>query len=246
MYVDKAMEMATLMMQLAELEVPLPDDLVRAGEQLLRIPTLRPQPSLPAKVIGLTDDEMRVALRDLGIGLALAGEAVTSGSLAEARLGEALAGELAAELRPRADEIIEHLRPRFDQAAQAMHAATELGLHPRISNADILRSDDVVRMRDAFAEVLKLAGELDHIALARIQLSTAAGVPPDRPARSMFDSGQPPSVLDVAGTMFRDDGQLWFVDREDGWQRWLRLSMDSAASLLTIDETMSALELVRA
>ncbi|MDE0778206.1 MAG: hypothetical protein OSB43_18145 [Nocardioides sp.] len=223
-------EVRDLLARLAALEVDLPEELTAAGSQLQRIHHLAPRTVLPSTLIGLDDDAVVAVVRDLAVATAM--KTLSSGVVND--VAGVLAADIADGIRDQADEILDQLRPRFDNEAAKAHAAAELGLQPSTTAMDILRSDNVEALRDAWAALPSAARTLDALAEARMKLSTAAGAAPTT-TRSSLNAIAP--VRDVANYAFHASARPWTVKGEDAWQRWLRLCTGTPARLLTIEES---------
>lgn len=228
-----------LVAQLEAAKVELPEDLVHSCDQFrrLRAGELALRPTTPVDLIGLSDDELRGVFRDAVV------TATARNTDAGRHLLQALAVAIADAIRDQADAILEQLRPDFDDAAAVMHEAASLGLRPGTAETEILKADNVVELRDAWAQVPAAARTLEQIAQLRMALSTTAGAPPAASefpgqVRNSADAMVPrPVVAEWAARMFRIDGQGWQVDGEEAWQRWLRLSETSPVQLLPTTES---------
>lgn len=224
--------------KLERLDVALPEGVPAAAHQLLRVPSLLPdaQSLLDRSFIGLSDADLTQTLVDVGVAVAFAGSA-GPGATAQVLVGKAMAEALADAIVEEADAILDQLRPTFDEAGEAVHNATKLGINPLTTDRDIVKADDIEAMRDAWTALPQLTRTLDEISAARIMLTQIAGVPPT--PRLSFN-GRSGEVN--AGAMFRDDAPSWRHPTETTWQMWLRLCAAKPVSLLGTREAVKAAE----
>jgi hypothetical protein len=233
---------AQLVLELHNLKIALPEKVLGGARRLQRLhhdgpggagPTVRPG------LLNLDDDGLVVAFRDLALTYAIRGESESSGPAARARsmLADAMAEELAVELRQRADEIIAVLRPTFEEAADVVHDATRAGMHEHTTDRDIVKADDVPAMAAAWRSIPDAVDALERIAAVRMDLTEVAGVPPELVGTQWTPA---PTALQVAGSMFRPDSPRFRVEYEQPWQRWVRLSTGEPVRLLTVAESTAA------
>ena len=146
-----------------------------------------------------------------------------------------MAVQLADAICELGDEIIDHLRPDFDTAGKAVHAAVQLGITPDFTDRDVIKSDDIVAVRDAWTAMPALARKLDEIAGLRILLTQVAGV---APAPVVYATGGPSEM--VTGAMFHDDAPRWRAMGEHPVRLWLRLCARKPVRLLSTAEAAAA------
>lgn len=225
---------------LSGLGVQLPAALVSAADQLSnlnrRLKPLAGDVTIP-DVTGYSDDQLVEVIREIGVSYALLGPGGPCPlDRAEHAVMTALEARLADSLAELGDEIIDQLRPAFDEAAAAVHRGTKLGIHPGTTDRDVVKSDNLVELTDAWTALPGLVRTLDAIAEARIQLSEATGLAP----ALEHSWSRVVSHRDAAGAMFREDAPTWDVDFEHTWHRWVRLCASGTVRLLSVEETAAA------
>lgn len=229
-----------LIEQLQGLGVELPGEVLAGWDQLRRVEDLRPKPVVQ-RVLGLSDEQVTATIRSVGLAHALTpSDANGPGSHALREVRQAFFDELTEAIVDEADELLSQLRPNFDAAGEMVHEATQLGIGPSTTDRDIVTADDIEAMRDAWTALPGLVSTLDRIAAVRILMSQSTGLAPT-PADPQ-GWGQA-SHFDMApGAMFRSDAPPWRQEREQTWQTWLRLCTPEPVRLLSVEETVKALE----
>lgn len=224
--------LAALLRRLEDLEVTLPDRLAEAATLLEDAANgaLAQEVTEPAAVdlTTLSRAEVVDLIRSRATMRAVRGDVQNTTWLVALQIAER-----AAELvRDNADDIIGQLRPRFDDAADALHAASRSGLTPGMTPAAVLAlgNPEAMAAWNGLAPHLRI---LDEIAAARIAMTDEADVAPSP------DSFGPRQY----GACFDDEAALW--QRQDGASessadKWLRLCAHKPARLLDTATTEAA------
>lgn len=187
-----------------------------------------PRPAAVENILDKTPEELADEARILAADTAH--NSLTSMPQELQRIREQLDAALMGEIRANANQILTQLRPAFDQAADALRAARELGVNPTDTIETLFEADKPVRM--AWLNAQTHAKSLDGILLVRQELSVTAGVPPvplrdGRPIGSINDIRHDVgSGVDWSVTITDpgDAGRLAPYNPKAPWQRWLQLA----------------------
>lgn len=226
-------QVAALLAELTSLGVTLPDGVADAATVLEDAAngTLARQAADPLPfdvLLHLNRAELLEEVR------ARAVRAKVVDDLAEAAwsVGAQIATATAALLRDKADDVLAQLRPPFERAADAVHHATTLGLHPGMTADDViaLANHDATTAWSALTGPVKV---LEEIAAVRIAMTDVLDV---APAPNPFG----PRVYGAAFSTHAPNMTAPWGRSESAVDKWLRLSQGESLRLLTVADTHQA------
>ncbi|WP_127818240.1 hypothetical protein [Microbacterium sp. CPCC 204701] len=193
----------------------------------------------PTRLLELSDDEARDVVTDLAIRNHTDGD-VPSRDRRGIRAGldefrGRLLGEVAADIVPRLDGMIEQLRPIFDEAAAPLvRAAGEYGFTYQTTSDDVIMLDDPGAV-DAWRGVRGAIAVLAPFVRFRITVSEVFELSPtrDEQREAAEEDRRPilgdPSAVDYSvcfadGAGWSLDGTYYVEGRRDGHIDWLKLA----------------------
>lgn len=193
-------------------------------------------PELPADLLGQTVEQMRTWAESRALHQALRTKPSKLQPSARFNALEAVSNELdpalTAKIRDNTVSIIDQLRPEFDQAADMLRYASDLGVQARDTVATLFHASD--EKRNAWTAAKQAAPVLDSIFATRQMLSTVAEVPPTldfeigRQARRDVRDMNRPSGFNWTLTVVKPEVvgtvSLEPMNNDAPWERWLALA----------------------
>jgi hypothetical protein len=202
---------------------------VPGGDQWRDLKTelrVRREPARPANLLDRTADELDAWAREVAAHR-LAAARPNHYGVALGDLQPMLDEELKAKIQANGPAIINALRPTFDEAADGIRAAVELGVKPTDTLVSLFTAPETVRR--AWLSTHAHAATLDDILSTRQLLSIQAGVPPLAETRGRLASSDQESVwaqIPWVKTITRPgtNGSLGDYNDVAPWERWIALA----------------------